>query len=32
MKQLEYVVKDQKAMHTILFKLKTALFFSTLVA
>ena len=31
MKQLEYVTKDHIAMHTILFKLKMALFFSSLV-
>ena len=30
-KQLEYVTKDHLATHTILFKLKTALFFSFLV-
>ena len=30
-KQLEYVTKDHLAMHTILFKLKTVLFFSFLV-
>ena len=30
-KQLEYITKDHLAMHTILFKLKTALFFSLLV-
>ena len=30
-KQLEYVTKDHIAMHTILFILKTALFFSFLV-
>ena len=30
-KQLEYVTKDHIAMHTILFTLKTALFFSVLV-
>ena len=30
-KQLEYVTKDHLAMHAILFKLKTALFFSFLV-
>ena len=31
MKQLEYVTKDHIARHTILFQLKTALFFSFLV-
>ena len=30
-KQLEYVTKDHIAMHTLLFTLKTALFFSYLV-
>ena len=30
-KQLEYVTKEHIAMHTILFKLKTALFFNFLV-
>ena len=31
MKHLKYVTKDYIAMHTILFKLKMALFFSSLV-
>ena len=31
-KQLEYITKDHIATHTILNKLKTALFFSFLVA
>ena len=31
MKQLGYVAKDHIAMHTILFRLKTALFFNSLV-
>ena len=31
-KQLEYVTKDHVATHTILFKLKMALFFISLVA
>ena len=30
-KQLEYITKDRLATHTIIFKLKTALFFSFLV-